>query len=162
MESMSMTPELSAALIKAGGLVLQDWAFLMVEPDDNDGAALRETTPLLYATTRFHNGAELVCSVSILCGHAVARLVCENVLGVDGSNESDCTDALRELANVFAGHFVTEYFGVDEPFELRPPEVKSIDEVGVLLDVENVSFFLADDEAVAFIYNGECASESNL
>lgn len=132
------------------GLVLQDWAFLLVEPD-NGAEAPADKDP--YVASVRIRGEDNVHRVSIECAPDIAKLICENIGGDADGEDSDepLTDALKELANVFAGHFVTEFFGIDEPFELLPPEIKRAPEQH---KAEASVRLMADDFPIMFKYHG--------
>jgi CheY-specific phosphatase CheX len=129
-------------LIQQCARILEEWSLMLV--DECDSTEIFELDePFFLATVDFKgvvNG-----QVEIICQKPFADALVSNLTGEEG----DPSNALREMANVFAGNLVTATFGTEHIFDLSTPEVlqKSADEVKGLLSSQTIAL-LGDDAPV--------------
>lgn len=122
--------------------LLEEWSLMLV--DECDSTELFEVDePFFLATVGFSgvvNG-----QLEIICQKPFASALVSNLTG----EEADPSDALREMANVFAGNLVTAAFDTEHIFDLSTPEVlqKSGDEVKGLFSFRTIAL-LGDDAPV--------------
>lgn len=147
--------ELNDVLERVSLYVLEDWALMM--PEIAGAPQFRPDLPYYLAEMEFCGERNYVGRISILCQLSFMELLTRNLIGADADDPVDanqCLDALREMANVLTGHFVTEAFGVDEPFELRSPGARPATAQEAQNFVARYCLvFLGDDEPVVITYN---------
>lgn len=123
--------------------LLEEWALMLV--DNCESTEVFETDESFYVTSVGFRGV-VDGQVEIICQKPFADALVSNLIG----EESDPADALREMANVFAGNLVTSAFDVEHVFDLSTPEVtqKSADEIKDLLSHRTITL-LGDDAPVS-------------
>lgn len=62
--------------------------------------------------------------VELIVTNALLPIVTANMLGIEGNPSlNQQFDALCEMANVTAAHFLTEFAGIETVFDLTPPQI---------------------------------------
>lgn len=140
-------------LARVSEIVLENWAMMLVDiPDESSPPAFSADGGLFRADAHFTDEESVEGEVRIFCNGAAASIICRNVMGMDEDEEVDeqqVEDILKELANVFAGHFVTEQYGIDAPFHLSPPSVRKISVEEATACVEPDGFWaVAEDQPI--------------
>ncbi len=113
------TPEL---LVDILGSVLQDTAFMFVEPDQEP---VEWGDKVFAATLAFESvrGGTLRLTMAVPAGVELAA----NMLGTDASDPEAMENgraAVSEVLNVIGGAFVTRYFGTKVPSQLGLPQAE--------------------------------------
>lgn len=138
------------AIDRTARRVLENWAMMFVDAKE-DWSGIGEED-LTYASTISFRG-NYNGEISVIAPKSFLKLLAANVLGElsgDEISEEQLHDAFRELANLLAGNFLTEKFGVDEVFDVVMPQVRILDKS--LLEKfrkEETALYLADQEPVA-------------
>ena len=150
-----MVNEVADAIKKVSIAVLEDWAFMNVDPLEGSGDIFNKKSSYYIANVRFKgiiNG-----SYSVICQEEFIDNLVDNILANDAQgSEAEKLDALRELANVLSGNLITESYGSDVTFDLRYPLVSLGDSrAAEELISERTFWVLADDQPVAITFSLE-------
>lgn len=132
--------------------MLSGWGMMLVDPSDSGNAIFDETEPFLLASAVY--ASVFSGDVVVICQQPLAEALTRNLLGLDFDadvSDDDIRDALKELANVVSGNFVTEAFGEEAVFDLPSIEVKTCgkSEIARFLGTDTI-YYLADDMPIAF------------
>ena len=133
--------------------VLEDWGMMM--PEVIGDAAFCASGDYFLAQMDFEGEQKFLGTIYILCQRGFTETLARNLLGAseDEITNEQAIDALGEMANIFTGHFVTEVFGVDEPFMLHAPTAMTADPAAVQAFLARKPLgFLGDDEPVAIAW----------
>lgn len=103
------------------GFVLEDWA--MAFADDHDCHVEKHTAD--YYVSIHYSGQEKG-KIELWLNEDLAHNITMNVLGINEVSHADTMDAVKELANLVCGHFLTSYYDRKNVFDLSIPEVKEI------------------------------------
>jgi hypothetical protein len=145
-----MMADFSQVLTEVAQFTVEDWGMMIAEPADE--IALTQGEDCYLAEMDFEGDDGFRGRISILCQGGFAAALTRNLLGMDAGEEvtvEQSLDALREMANVITGHFVTEAFGEDERFALLSPGSRAITYSEALtLAAENCVGLVGDDELV--------------
>ena len=137
--------------------VLAEWAMMLVDPALNAAEAF-DASQDFYEARATCEGVFTGWLV-VLCQQEFLNTLTVNVLGLDGEDEireSDRLDALRELANIICGNFMTEAYGADTPFTLPCFSVRNVNYAeieGKLLDQTSGVALLADDHPLLVTFD---------
>ena len=143
-----LTAELKEALSSSVSQVLEEEAFLFLEPLESASSVQTWPQEILFVKlsieTDFHGEIGIATSLD------VGMKLAEEILGV-GSGEEDpmetAGDALGEVANVSAGVFLDSVMGANGTWELGLPEVQITGSEHYLRERESASFVtLFEDE----------------
>lgn len=158
---MSEPTDCGDALQNTGARVLEDWAMMLVDPAE--GTQIFESSdPFYFGTVEFAGPKK--GTVCIVVQDSFMDALSRNLLGLDPSVEvtdADKQDALKEMANVLTGNFLTEAFGKTDVFDVVLPLVHKVgyDVVERVLHsqspVKKALYYLADGEPVAFTFESE-------
>ncbi len=118
-----MNPEHNEMLIRVFTEVLEQLAFMFVEPPDSDETPAPSDP--VYTTMSFRGP----CSgtVTLAVPREMAPVLAANVLGLNPEDELGAlaaSDALKELLNVTCGNVLTAIAGDEPVFDLTVPEVE--------------------------------------
>lgn len=111
--------EIHRLLESSSVLVLEDWAMMMVEPLAPGTCSFLGDDQCRIVEVDIVGPKNAL--LSIACQPKFLLNVARNVLGHDDDEEVPdevLCDALKELANVVAGNFVTELYGKDDAYRL--------------------------------------------
>jgi CheY-specific phosphatase CheX len=117
-----MPESIKQAALSAALRVFETATFMNVMPCDLEAPA-PATEPEVSATVAFH-GAQ-AGSLTVQVPHSILGPLAANMLGEleDCDIEEKGQDALKEIANMICGNFLTMWVGDEEIFELSPPEI---------------------------------------
>jgi hypothetical protein len=107
---------------KIFGEVLERWAFLFNEAEERDD--LKESPPGGVSGIRIAFSGAGSGFLELALPATLGPVIAANVLGLDPEDEQAAgasDDALREMANVLCGHFLTAQAGEGPLFDLEPP-----------------------------------------
>ena len=129
--------------------VLEQWAMMMVDPAEDVTPIFDSTLDFYWSEATFtgvFDGTLIVVSQS-----PFLDMVLDNVLGDDETGiDSQRMDALKELANVISGNFLTAAFGQETVFDLPLFSTSKVNsntaqqQLGI-----NTKYLFGDDEPVA-------------
>jgi chemotaxis protein CheY-P-specific phosphatase CheC len=136
--------------------ILTEWAHMLVD-EVRPSPELFTSDSNIYLAWADLKGV-IDGSVSILAQDSFLTALAANLLGVDPDevpSEAEKTDALREMANVIAGNFLTEAYGTDTIFDVIQPQVSEVaeEELNRFMGRKVVFSFLADDAPVALSFS---------
>ncbi len=143
-----LTAELKEALASSVSQVLEEEAFLFLEPLES--ASSVETWPREILFAKLKVETEFFGEIGIATSLEVGIKLAEGILGT-GSEEGNILesagDALGEVANVSAGVFLDRVMGANGTWELGLPEVRVTGAEDYLREREGASFVtLFEDE----------------
>jgi CheY-specific phosphatase CheX len=151
-----MQLEHTQSIINVFCRVMESLAFYFMDPVDSQLANMEDEiqTPYLCVSMRFEGPHGGLFDLYIPKG--MMQTISANMLGVD---ESDATaisqqqDAVCELLNVICGQTITEIWGTNQIFDLRIPEIRSVDQQQIkpLLTQHNAHCFCGDDGIVLLV-----------
>ena len=147
-------------VLKAVGIkVLQEWGLMVAEEVPPAACVFESGKPLYLASMHFEGVFR--GTVYLSAQRPFMDMLARNLLGYDSEDSvstDNAEDALREMANVVLGNFLTEAYGTDTPFSLTNPSVTPVVSTSTRLvgDIRNVYHFLADDQplSISFVVTG--------
>ncbi len=138
--------DLKALLARVASEILEESAFLFLEPLEGDAPAW--PSGLLVADLPLHHPEETTLRVAV--APEVGSRLAEEILGQASPGEDGkkrALDALAEVANMTGGLFLERFLGPDEDWELGLPEVRSMEKGEYLEESKrSVSRVLLSDE----------------
>ncbi len=117
-----MNPDHSETLTRVFTEVLEQLAFMFVEPADADDAP----APPDPVSARMSFRGPCAGTVTLAVPREMAPVLAANVLGLDPDDDlgvQAARDALKELLNVTCGNLLTAIAGDEPIFDLTVPEV---------------------------------------
>ena len=150
-----MSQKVENPLKQIGQKVLEDWAMMLVDEADSEHSLFASNGEVFRAWIDVKGIIE--GSLSVVGQDTFMQLLTGNLLGLADSSETtddERKDAFKEMANVLAGHFVTEAYGEDHVFELKGPRICSLpnEELKDFFNAQTVYAFMADDAPVAISF----------
>jgi hypothetical protein len=138
------------SLVSVARMALEDWGMMFVDEDVS-------TTPLdgdLVAHTDIQGLSGKVGTIIVLAPFGFAASLRGSLLGdVEVAlDDPENIDAVRELANVIAGHYVTECLDPDDVFELLPPQAQADAQSVGSTEFDECVVFGCEGENVTIIY----------
>ena len=108
----------SQSLLTAGVQTLETFAFMMIDPINED----QECDFLMGVTISF--SGKINGKIEIWTEESFLSTVHETLMGSSDTSENKIgmEKCLMEIANIVAGNFLTENFGVHTEFDLHLPE----------------------------------------
>ena len=139
--------------------VLEDWGMMLVDPAENEVGIFDSEEILHVVVAHFHGCID--GELSVICQQPFLEALAQNLLGLSSGESIESAqliDALKELANVLSGNFLTAAYGDDVVFDLVTFDVeeKTVGQVQDLYkEKKRVVSYLSDDEpvSVAFTIN---------
>lgn len=132
--------------------ILEDWAMMLVEPEEGALDVFDPEESFYIAQLRFKG---IVSGrYCIICQAPFARSLSVNLLGESNqAGEPEMLDALKEMVNVVSGNMLTSSYGEETTFDLTAPEARSatIEEVRELFN-QFILCFRGDDEPIAVTF----------
>ncbi len=135
--------------------ILEDWAFMMVDPEESGEELLDLSSPLYLSCINI--GGAFNGTILIMARESFISQLAINLLGENDTttiHEIDSHDAFREMANVLAGNFITTAYGADVSFDMLNPSVAlaTEDDLNKFKNSAHQFFFIADDNLVGITF----------